>query len=180
MLVIVNNTLTCCSLFADWVTQGQGWVCAGLKVKFDRPILIRNSYGGQYGARHGFELWNNITGNPVLGGTSAGSRQLTCASKATVLLSPRGMMQLLAATMVTGCCAPPWLCSSNLCTDCAKCPCWQPLEFSVVDSHTVQLNTTYISGAAASHLATISVLLCLALTHPPRFLLMPHTAVDVT
>ena len=95
---------------------GQGWVCGGLQVRFDRPIVIRGSYGGQYGARHGFELWNNITGTAALGGTSAGSRQLV----------------------------------SPLCTDCTKCPCWQPLEFSVIDSHTVQLNTTYISGKAAS------------------------------
>lgn len=93
-----------------------GWICGGLQVKFDRPIVIRQSYGGQYGARHGFELWNNITGIAALGGTSAGSRQL----------------------------------ASPLCTDCKKCPCWQPLEFSVIDSHTLQLNTTFISGTPAS------------------------------
>lgn len=40
---------------------GQGWVCGGLQVKFDRPIVIRDSYGGQYGARHGFELVSGIT-----------------------------------------------------------------------------------------------------------------------
>ena len=31
-----------------------------------------------------------------------------------------------------------------------NCAGWQPLEFSVLDAHTVQLNTTYISGKAAS------------------------------
>ena len=68
------------------------------------------------GSRHGFELWNNVSGNPLQGGTSAGSRQLTSA----------------------------------LCTDCTRCPCFQPLEFTVLDDRTLQLNTTFISGKAAS------------------------------
>ena len=45
-----------------------------------------------------------------------------------------------------------WLTSAHLtlCTDCTKCPCWQPLEFSVIDETTLQLNTTFISGKPAS------------------------------
>ena len=37
----------------------------------------------------------------------------------------------------------------RLCTDCARCPCFQPLEFTVLDGRTLQLNTTFISGKAA-------------------------------
>jgi len=40
--------------------------------------------------------------------------------------------------------------TSALCTDCTKCPCSQPLTVTgMVDSKTLQLNTTFISGTPA-------------------------------
>jgi hypothetical protein len=36
---------------------------------------------------------------------------------------------------------------SNLCVDCSKCPCMQPLEFGgMIGKRTIQLNTTFVSG----------------------------------
>jgi sialate O-acetylesterase len=56
-----------------------GWRCAGLRVTFDRAVVLQQSYGAINGYRHGFELWNNATGDPTKGGTSCGDRQLTSA-----------------------------------------------------------------------------------------------------
>lgn len=48
-------------------------MCAGLRVTFDTDISVLNTPGGINGWRHGFELWNNISGNAATGGTSAGN-----------------------------------------------------------------------------------------------------------
>ena len=83
---------------------------------FDRDIEFRGSYGVVHGMTAGFQLFNNITGDPTMGGTSAGDRRLTSA----------------------------------LCTDCTKCPCSQPLSVTgMLNSRTLQLNTTFISGTAS-------------------------------
>ena len=54
----------------------QGWYCGGIRVTFDRDVVLRPSYGLQYGMRSGFKLFNAATGSAALGGTSLGDRQL--------------------------------------------------------------------------------------------------------
>ncbi len=95
--------------------NANGWLCGGIRVTFDRDIVVKGASAWHAGSRvdNGFELWNDQLGSAALGGTSAGSRQL----------------------------------ASALCTNCAQCPCWQPLEFSgQVGPRTVQLNTTFVNG----------------------------------
>ena len=63
-------------------TATSGWVCGGIRVKFDKKITLRSTYGLQYGMANGggFELWNDVSGENIPGATSVGSRQLTSNS----------------------------------------------------------------------------------------------------
>ena len=113
--------------------SGNGWVCGGIQVTFDRPITLSNlqctaqaysrgaSQGGcgALGSSGGFELWNDQKGVPAHGTLGPTGETLT----------------------------------SSLCTDCTKCPCMQAAEVWGVmsDGRTIQLNTTFISG----HLKTL-------------------------
>ena len=58
------------------VCQGTGWYCGGVRVTFDRDVVLRQSYGDAFGFRSGFQLFNDVGGDPALGGTSLGDRQL--------------------------------------------------------------------------------------------------------
>eukprot|EP00911_Craspedida_sp_UC1_P002536 UC1_evm1s1883 len=94
-----------------------GWRCGGLRVTFDRPIVLRSLYGAVYGQGDGtgFELWNDQLGSAALGGTSVGSRQL-------------------ASSLCTDCskcpCMQPLALTGNV----------------LADGKTLQFNTTYVSG----------------------------------
>ena len=101
------------------VCNMKGWLCGGIRITFDQDIQLKGASGWRAGSRvdSGFELWNDQLGQPALGGTSAGSRQLL----------------------------------SNLCGDCSKCPCMQPLEFGgMIGPRTIQLNTTFVNGKPAT------------------------------
>lgn len=68
-----SGTQTVCN------TNATGFVCGGIRVKFDRSITLGSRYGGSYGMGrgNGFELWNGVIGNTAQGTSNAVSRQLT-------------------------------------------------------------------------------------------------------
>lgn len=122
-----------CSLTAGLAA---GYLCGGIQVQFDQPIEIRNLAPSAFldyfsglqtgqGSGGGFELWNNFSAQEC---GKPGS--LPC-DKTRSFLGPTGD-----------------LLTSPTCTNCAVCPCVQPMEvFGVLaDGHTLQLNVTFISG----------------------------------
>ena len=63
------------------VCTQNGWRCGGIRVTFDQPIELRDGFARANGGASagGFELWNEVAGDPALGGTSVGGRQLASA-----------------------------------------------------------------------------------------------------
>jgi len=95
------------------------WQCGGIRVTFDQQVRLRDDFASNNGgaSAHAFELWNGVLGN----------------ASAHPGTTSQGSRQLTSAA----------------CTNCAVCPCAQKLDLQGVseDGFTVQLNTTFISGA---------------------------------